>query len=370
MESALVADPDPELVFAIPGDLSAPTGGYAYDRSLLAHLPGFGIRVQHLQLPGSWPTPTAADVERTRGLLGSLHHRATVLVDGLAFGAFPDTLLERLGQGTGHRIVALVHHPLALESGLQEDERRLLETTERHALAWAAHVIATSAMTARTLTRDYGVPAGKITVARPGTLPARRAEGSGRTRGAELFCVGSVSPRKAYGVLAVALSQLTDLDWHLTIAGETHRDPVEHTRVAALVGTHGLAGRVTFAGVLTADELDAAYHSSDLFLMPSLYEGYGMALAEAMSHGLPIICTTGGAAAETVPDEAAVKVPPGDPLALGTAVRQLLTSPQQLAGLGERSWTAGRTLPPWSDTAGRVADAVRAVARLLPEHAA
>lgn len=366
----MVAGPDPELVFAIPGDLSARTGGYAYDRSLLAHLPGTGIRVQHLQLPGAWPTPTAADVEHTRGLLGSIHDRATVLVDGLAFGAFPNTLLESLGPGTGHRIMALVHHPLALESGLREDECRLLETTERHALACAAHVIATSAMTARTLTHDYGVPAGKITVARPGTVPARRAEGSSRRRGAELFCVGSVSPRKAYGVLALALSQLTDLDWHLTIAGETHRNPVEHTRVAALVETHGLAERVTFAGVLTADELDAAYHCTDLFVMPSLYEGYGMAMAEAMAHGLPIVCTTGGAAAETVPDDAAVKVPPGDPLALGAALRLLLNSPQQLTALGERSWAAGQTLPLWSDTASRVADAVRGVARLLPEHAA
>ncbi|MCB5274078.1 Mannosylfructose-phosphate synthase [Arthrobacter sp. SO5] len=366
----MVAPPDPELVFAIPGDLSAPTGGYAYDRSLLAHLPGSGIRVRHLQLPGSWPSPTAADVEETRRLLASLRDRTTVLVDGLAYGAFPDTLLETLGNGTGHQVIALVHHPLALESGLGEDQRRLLEGTERHALACAAHVIATSASTARTLTRDFGVPAGKITTACPGTRPARRAEGSGRTRGAELLCVGSVSPRKAYGVLASALSRLTDLDWHLTIVGETDRVPGEHARVAAAVKAHGLAGRVTFAGVLTADELEAAYHSSDVFLMPSLYEGYGMALAEAMSHGLPIVCTTGGAAAETVPDGAAIKVPPGDAPALGNAVRSLLTVPQRLADLGERSWAAGRALPPWQDTAGRVADLVRAVARSLPEHAA
>ncbi len=366
----MVAPPDPELVFVIPGDLSAPTGGYAYDRKLLAHLPGSGIRVRHLQLPGSWPSPTAADVEETRRLLASLRDRTTVLVDGLAFGAFPDTLLETLGHGTGHQVVALVHHPLALESGLGEDQRLLLEGTERRALARAAHVIATSASTARTLTRDYGVPAGKITTACPGTRPARRAEGSGRTRGAELLCVGSVSPRKAYGVLASALSRLTDLDWHLTIVGETDRVPGEHARVAAVVKAHGLAGRVTFAGVLTADELEAAYQSSDLFLMPSLYEGYGMALAEAMSHGLPIVCTTGGAAAETVPDGAAIKVPPGDAPALGNAVRLLLTVPQRLADLGERSWAAGRALPPWQDTAGRVADLVRAVARSLPEHAA
>ena len=366
----MVTDPDLELVFAIPGDLSAPTGGYAYDRSLLANLPGSGIRVRHLQLPGSWPSPTATDVEQTRRRLASLRDRITVMVDGLAFGAFPDTLFETLDHGTGHPLVALVHHPLALEAGLSEDERRMLARTERHSLARAAHVIVTSALTARTLTRDYGVPAGKITIAFPGTPPACRAGGSDRARGVELLCVGSVSPRKAYGVLAVALSRLTDLDWHVTIAGETDRVPGEHARVATVVEAHGLAGRVTFAGVLTTDELEAAFHSSDLFVMPSLYEGYGMALAEAMSHGLPIICTTGGAAAETVPDGAAIKVPPGDAPALGNAVRLLLTSPQRLAALGERSWAAGRTLPPWSDTAGRVADVVRAMARSLPEHAA
>ena len=74
----------------------------------------------------------------------------------------------------------------------------------------------------------------------------------------------------------------------------------------------GLAHRVTLAGPADSERLDAFYAAADVFLMPSLYEGYGMVLAEAMARGLPIVCTTGGAAASTVPDAAAIKVPPGD----------------------------------------------------------
>ena len=63
--------------------------------------------------------------------------------------------------------------------------------------------------------------------------------------------------------------------------------------------------RVRMIGAVGTSELDRLYAGADLFVMPSLFEGYGMVLAEAMARGLPIVCTTGGAAAETAPDAAA-----------------------------------------------------------------
>lgn len=119
----------------------------------------------------------------------------------------------------------------------------------------------------------------------------------------------------------------------------------------------GLTGRINFAGMLDADALDAAYCSSDLFVMPSLYEGYGMALTEAMAHGLPMVSTTGGAAAQTVRHGTGTKAPSGDAVALRAPIRTLLLDPGLRSASAKRSWAAGAALPRWADTA--VAGAIR-----------
>ena len=93
--------------------------------------------------------------------------------------------------------------------------------------------------------------------------------------------------------------------------------------------------------------------------MQSLYEGYGMALAEAMARGLAIICTTGGAAAETAPDAAAIKVAPGNEAALTAAIRRLLDEPELRRRMGEASWAAGQRLPRWEETARRIAGVIK-----------
>jgi glycosyltransferase involved in cell wall biosynthesis len=241
--------------------------------------------------------------------------------------------------------------------------RRALAYSERTALARAVHVVVTSPITARTLVEDYGVPADKITVAVPGTEPAARAKGSeGVVR---LLCVGTVSPRKAYGVLVEALSELKDRDWILDIAGETDRVEGEYDRVREAIARFGLEDRVRFIGVLDRPALDAAYAATDLFLMPSLYEGYGMVLAEAMARGLPIVCTTGGAAAETVPDGAGLKVPPGDAPALRGAIARLLDDAGLRRSIADASWKAGQALPRWQDTAAIVAGAINRVATTM-----
>jgi glycosyltransferase involved in cell wall biosynthesis len=79
-----------------------------------------------------------------------------------------------------------------------------------------------------------------------------------------------------------------------------------------------------------------------------------MAICEAMARGLPLVASTGGAAAETVPDGAGLKVPPGDGAALRRALRHLLSDELLRRSLGEAAWQAGRTLPSWDETAARI----------------
>ena len=75
-----------KAVFAIPGDLATPTGGYAYARRMLELLPREGIATRRIALPGSYPDPSAADLAGTAELMAAAPPDAVLLIDGLAYG--------------------------------------------------------------------------------------------------------------------------------------------------------------------------------------------------------------------------------------------------------------------------------------------
>lgn len=347
-----------DAAFAIPGDIDLPTGGYMYARRVLALLPQMGVAATRIELPGSFPDPSDADLAETGRRLAAATAAAVVIIDGLAYGALPAEVIGRVRQP----IVALVHHPLCLEAGVSEARQHVLRALETAALALARRVVVSSRATARTLAADFAVPAGRITVAEPGTDAAPRAHGSGG-RTAQLLAVGSVIPRKAYDVLVRSLAPLEDRDWQLSIAGATDRSPQALAALHAAVHEAALQDRIAIVGPVGRERLGELYASADAFVMSSLYEGYGMVLAEAMARGLPIVCTTGGAAAETAPDAAAIKVPPGDAPALSGAICRLLDDAALRRRLADASWAAGQMLPRWEDTAGTIAGVIRDLAR-------
>jgi glycosyltransferase involved in cell wall biosynthesis len=345
-------------VFAIPGDISLPTGGYAYDREVLARLPAAGVEVAHLALPGGYPDPSAQDLERTAEQIAATPPGAVLLIDGLAYGAMPAALIACFDRP----IVALVHHPLCLEAGLAPARAEALRDLETAALALARRVVVTSAMTARTLAAEFGVPPDRITVAEPGTDAAPRARGGASRNGPMLLAVGSIVPRKGYDVLVRALqidAGEHDPEWNLKIVGAIDRSPPTLEALRAQITQSGLDKQIEIAGPKSRADLDALYDGADIFVLASHYEGYGMVLAEALARGLPIVTTTGGAAAETVPDGAALKVPPADPRALQQALRRLMDDASLRRSIGDASWSAGQNLPRWSDTATRIAGVIK-----------
>ena len=338
------------VALAFPGSLDTPTGGYAYDREVLRHLGDHGVAATPLELPAGFPLPTADIARAALARLSNTADDTLLLVDGLALGALPAEGLKPLAP----RLVALVHHPLALEAGLSAEQRARLAASERAALALCRAVVTTSRATARTLVRDYGVPEPCIRVAEPGVAAAPRAPCDGTVP--RILAVGSVIPRKAYGILIDTLAGLRDLPWTLGVIGSLDLDPGESVRVRAAIAVHGLSDRITLRGAVSRAELDAAYLASDLFVHPALYEGYGMVLAEALRRGLPLVCTTGGAAAETVPDGAGLKVAPGQADALRAALGSLLSHADRRRALADAAFRAGCSLPTWSQTAAIIAD--------------
>jgi glycosyltransferase involved in cell wall biosynthesis len=338
-----------EAVFAIPGDLKTETGGYAYDRRVIELLPAFGVPVSVLPLPSSFPNPTGADLEETRRAIAARPSGSVLVVDGLAYGAFTESVLGAI-KG---RVIGLVHHPLFLETGLTHARKVELKDSEEHALQRANHIIVTSRATKRIVTEHMGLSAEKITVAEPGTDPAQRATGTGAPL--QILSVGAVLPRKGYDLLIEALAPINDIDWRLTIAGALDRHPQAVEAVQSAIHKHRLEDRVTLAGKVVPATLERFYESADLFVSASLFEGYGMVLAEAMARGLPIVLAAGGAAADTAGDAAALHVEAGNVAELTNSLRRALTDKKLRDRLADAAWEAGRTLPTWHETARRIA---------------
>lgn len=343
--------------FAVPGDLNANTGGYIYARRILERFAAQGVAMTHMPLSGAFPAPDDAAIADACEKFAALDPACILLADGLAWGAMP----ERAIQHVRGPIIALCHHPLYLENGVSAERQAQVLASEKTALSYASFAIASSETTRNELVSTFGFAGDKIIVAEPGTKRAARATGS-QSPEVQILAVGAVSERKAYDVLINAMSQLADLDWRLTIAGSTQRAPDVAARLQAQLTQSAVAQRITLTGEIPDAAIETAYATADIFVLSSHYEGYGMVLAEAMARGLPIVTTTGGAAVQTVPDDAALKVPPGDATALAQALRHAITDRGLRAQLAENSWTAGQALPDWDDTTQRIATAIRHVA--------
>jgi glycosyltransferase involved in cell wall biosynthesis len=346
-----------DFVFAIPGDLDTPTGGYIYDKRMIAELRELGWRPEVLNLGDGFPRPSALARAAATARLSDVPKGRPIVIDGLAFGVLPEAG-EALRET--HPLVALVHHPLALETGVSPQDAEALRQSERAALACTRGVIVTSPATARTLAADFGVPGERITVAPPGTdrPPAVRRMSTKSTSSVALLAVGAVVPRKGYDVLVEALSGLLDLPWHLTIVGDCGRDPPTAARLRAAIVRHRLEPRVTIEDAVPTDRLSAHYATSDLFVLPSRHEGFGMAYAEAIAHGLPVIGTTAGAIPETVPAQAGILVPPDDAAALAATLRHLIEKPDQREKLAAGARAAAANLPTWRGSAELFAQAI------------
>jgi glycosyltransferase involved in cell wall biosynthesis len=243
-----------------------------------------------------------------------------------------------------------VHHPLALEAGLSPEQADALRHSERAALSAVQGVIVTSAATARLVAAEYGVPAERITIAKPGSDPAPLAAGS-RDGVVRLLSVGAVVPRKGFDVLIAALATLGDLPWQLTIAGDRTRDLNAAARLDADIAGHALENRVTMLGTVSPQHLATLYAEADVFALASHFEGYGMAYAEAVTHGLPVIGTTGGAIPDTVPSDASLLIPPGDMPALAKALRRVIGDSDLRQRLTDGARAAAPQFPTWRQSA-------------------
>lgn len=351
---SLAASAAPHLYLLVPGDPRTLTGGYLYDRRMAEGLRALGWQVHVVQLPDGFPFPSSEARAHALQQLQQLPDHALVVIDGLALGALP---AEVAGQAHRLNVVALVHHPLELETGLDAAQATFLYESERAALHSARIVVVTSPETAALLP-GYGVAAERIHVVEPGTDLPTLSPAARSVDGPSLLCVGTITPRKGHELLLEALAPLRALAWRLRCVGSLTRDSATAAAVQLKCHSLGLRSRVEFTGELPDAALRRLMTTSDLFVQASHFEGYGMALAEAIAHGLPVISTATGAAARLVQSDAGALVSPGDGEGLQAALQQALQDPRQLAQWREGARKARLSLRSWAAAAGEMATAL------------
>ena len=335
--------------FAIPGDFKQITGGFIYERSLLSALQEAGREVTHLHLPAGFPDPTEAETQTARDILTAVPADVPVILDGLVFGAIDPAILRAMRAP----VIAMLHHPLGLETGLTPERARFLRAREAENLTLAAHVVVPSPHTAAILQAEFGVSADRITIALPGF--ERRAAGGTTEIGVPkmpplILSVGLLAARKGHDVLIDALARITDLDWRAEIVGAPH-DPNVAAALTAQITARGLGDRVHLAGLVRRGALNELYDTAAIFALATRYEGYGIVFGEAMQHGLPIVSCRTGAVAETVVKGAGILVPVDAPEAFADALRLVLSDDAIRRAMAAASGAGGTGLPSWADTA-------------------
>ncbi|MET0279519.1 MAG: glycosyltransferase family 4 protein [Steroidobacteraceae bacterium] len=344
----------------VPGDIASMTGGYEYDRRMLAGLAQQGWQPRLHALDAGFPMPSVAALSDAAAVLAALDDGACVVIDGLALGAMP---AQVCAEAARLRIIALVHHPLALESGLAAAQAAQLRQSELQALRCVARVIVTSAATAAVLReweveRDIRVVEPGTEVARPESRDIDRLLLPGHV--VRLLCVATLVPRKGHDVLVQALAPLRHLPWRLDCVGSTSRHPATAAQLRSRLDATGLSGRVTLHGEISPAALAGLQSDADLCVLATRYEGYGMAVAEAVAAGLPVVATRTGAIAQLVGEERGLLVEPGDVAGLQRALHPLLSDARQLHHLSARCLAQLRPARDWSAAAADFAAALSA----------
>lgn len=346
--------------FIIYGSLDTLTGGYLYDRILAQGLRRLGHEVEIISLPGD------SYLRRLgHGLSPGLCRRLlagrfdVLLQDELCH---PSLFLvnQRLRRLHGPILVALVHQVLCDEPRLRW-RNKLLAVAERRYLASVDGFIHNSETTRRTVTAlvdhgrpqviaypagdRFGSPLSRETISRRAFLPGPL----------ELLFLGNVIPRKGLLPLLSALARVDRDLWRLSVVGGLDFDPGHAAKARQLVAELGLSDAVHFLGPCQGNELVELLGKSQLFCMPYAYEGFGIAILEAMAFGLPAIACRDGAAGETIRHGTnGFLLDSGDLAGLAPLLAQLHQDREGLRQMALAACATYASRPGWQDGAATI----------------
>lgn len=293
---------------------------------------------------GTFPEPSAFSLRAYRKIQRLLpEHKFDIIHDNQCLG-YGLLMMKRLKVP----VVATIHHPIPIDRDMALAQAR--NPWQKFILSrWYAfcgmqslvsrrlqRVITVSRSSADAIERAHGVNRGRMRVVYNGIDIElfKRIEGTPKEPNSLLLVNSGEQSIKGVSYLLKALQLLRNgTDVKLTVVGS----PVPDGQYSRLIKEYGIEDIVTFTGRVTAEELVKHYSAAEMCVVPSLYEGFGLPAAEAMSCRLPVVTTTGGALPEVVgPDgDAGILVPPADPGALAAAIKHLLSDEHLRRKMGD-----------------------------------
>jgi glycosyltransferase involved in cell wall biosynthesis len=322
--------------FILPGGLQRSSGGNVYDRVMVEALRSRGWRVGV-----SETSPVRAD--------GPEQADGVVIQDSLAIPAGPPAGPDRL--------VALLHQ---LPS--EAEERPSWREAERSVLRSASLVVAVSRHLAERASRETEAP---VVVVSPGW---DRAYAVARSDEGTVLCVANAGRRKGVADAIAAFEQARLGRARFVLAGDPRRDALEAERVEAFAAA--LGPDLIVDGVLEPAALAHRYATARVFLSASRYEGWPIAVAEAMASGLPIVAFDVAGVRELVRSgEDGILCEVGDIEGLARAVGRLWSDPVLSGRMGNTARLRARGWPTWADAGRRFVDVLESYARGDPHPA-
>ncbi len=220
-------------------------------------------------------------------------------------------------------------------------------------------IITVSKSAKKDISRDFNIPTKKFSTVPNGIntslfYPISEIE---REKNRVIVTNSADTPLKGLVFLFRAVAELSKTqDIQVTVVGEPKRDG----EIAKLVRKLGVGHRINFTGRIDDREFVRQYARATVAVVPSVYEGFGLPVGEAMACGVPVISTTGGALPEVV-GNAGILVPPADSSALARAIGELLANPTKAQNLGLAGYRRVQKHFTWQKAAEKTVTAYREV---------
>ena len=169
--------------------------------------------------------------------------------------------------------------------------------------------------------------------------------------------MGALIPRKGLHTLISALATLDPGIWHLTVVGDQNRDVRYMKALRRQITASGIVDRVSLLGEISDPHLAALYERSQVLVVPSFLEGFGIGYLEGMGFGLPAIASQRGGAGEIVAHgENGFLVSPGDVRTLASYVLELARDRDRLLKMSRAAQETFLAHPTWTDTGRAIHD--------------